>query len=130
MYTSQSCVIERNNHGHVVVASAGDDSRISLCRAQEVGKVTEKKIGWDTTGKSMSYAIDTLSRGLEDGRCAQHSPETYEELCTFVHGERGKREVAGKARRPGDGAVPGERGGQGSRLGVGIVQAGLGWKKF
>ena len=37
-----------------------------------------------------SYAIDTLSRDLEDGDCVPHSAETYEELRTFVHGERGK----------------------------------------
>src|SRR2546423_8862717 len=67
--------------------------RPTVYRTQEVDKITNKvteKIGWDTTEKSKSYAIDTLSRDLEDGHCVPHSPETYEELRTFVHGERGK----------------------------------------
>ena len=52
-------------------------------------KVTEK-IGWDTNERFKSLAIDSLSRDLEDGNCIPQSSETYEELRTFVHGERGK----------------------------------------
>src|SRR5207244_259319 len=93
MYESHTCIIERNNHGHTVIAYAKEDGRIRLYQTEEVDKVTSKitkKIGWDTTEKSKSFAIDTLARDLEDGHCIPHSPETYEELRTFVHGERGK----------------------------------------
>jgi hypothetical protein len=59
----------------------------------DMDKVTDQvseKVGWDTKERSKSFAIDTLSRALEDSKCIPHSVETYEELRTFVHGERGK----------------------------------------
>lgn len=93
MYPEHTCVIERNNHGHTVIAYAKEDGNIRLYRTTVKDAVTDKeseKIGWDTTEKSKSYAIDTLSRDLEDGSCVPHSAETYGELRTFVHGERGK----------------------------------------
>jgi hypothetical protein len=77
----------------LAIAYAKEDARVSLYRTQEVDKVTSKvteKIGWDTNEKSKSYAIDTLSRDMENGTCIPHSPETYEEVRTFVHGEQWK----------------------------------------
>lgn len=40
-----------------------------------IDKGTEK-VGWDTTERRKSYAIDTLSRDLEDGKVILHSTET------------------------------------------------------
>jgi hypothetical protein len=48
------------------------------------------KISGDTTLKSKAFAIDTLSRDLDDAKCIPHSVEMFGELRTFVHGERGK----------------------------------------
>lgn len=93
MYKTHSAIIERNNHGHTVIAYAKEDGAIQLYQAEVVDKITNEtteKIGWDTNEKSKSYAIDTLSRDLEGGDCVPHSAETYDELRTFVHGERGK----------------------------------------
>lgn len=93
MFRNHTCIIERNNHGHTVIAYAKEDAEITLYRTQEVDKITEKmseKIGWDTNEKSKSFAIDCLSRDLEDKKCIPLSAETYDELRTFVHGERGK----------------------------------------
>src|SRR5207237_3378485 len=92
MYPEHTCILERNNHGHTVIASAKEDNTIRLYRTEEVDKITDKitlQIGWDTNERSKSLAIDTLSRDLEDGQMISHAPETYEELCVFVHGERG-----------------------------------------
>lgn len=55
-----------------------------------IDKGTEK-VGSDTTERRKSYAIDTLSRDLEDGKVILHSAETYSELRTFVHGEPGEQ---------------------------------------
>lgn len=92
MYGEHLCVIERNNHGHTVIAYAKEDEAINLYRKEVKDQVTEKVtlvIGWDTTEKSKAFAVNTLSRDLEDGRCVPQSHETYDELRTYVHGERG-----------------------------------------
>jgi hypothetical protein len=92
MYANHTAVIERNNHGHTVIAYAKENGALNLYRVEEVDKVTDnltQKIGWDTNERSKSRAIDTLSRDLEGGRLVPHSPETYEDLRVFVHGERG-----------------------------------------
>jgi hypothetical protein len=99
MYKQHTCIIERierNNHGHTVIAYAKEDSSIRLYRTREVDKITNKvgeKIGWDTTDtteKSKKIAIDMLARDFEDAKCVPHSAETYAELRMYVHGERGK----------------------------------------
>ena len=86
-------IIERNNHGHAVIAYAKEDQAINLYQRQEKDKITDKVttvIGWDTTEKSKAYAVSVLSRDLEDGQCIPQNPETYLELQCYVHGERGK----------------------------------------
>lgn len=90
--TSHLAVVERNNHGHTVIAYAKDDPAINLYQRQEKDKITDKVstvIGWDTNERSKAYAINTLSRDLEDHQCIPHSFETYDELRTYVHGDRG-----------------------------------------
>lgn len=93
MYPNYPCFIERNNHGHTVIAFVKNDPYVNLYRQEDVdsitGKITET-IGWNTDQKSKAYAIDTLKKDLKGGRCIPHSIETYDELRVFVHGERGK----------------------------------------
>lgn len=92
MYRNHLCVIERNNHGHTVIAFVKHDRNVELYRRQVKDQITEKTelvIGWDTNQKSKAYAIDTLKKDLKDGECIPRSFETYDELRVFVHGERG-----------------------------------------
>jgi hypothetical protein len=52
MFKNHVCIIERNNHGHMVIADAKDDSALNLHQTEEADKITDKitiKIGWDTT---------------------------------------------------------------------------------
>jgi hypothetical protein len=93
MYATHMCIIERNNHGHTVIAFVKNDGAVNLFRQQEVDSITGKtteKIGWNTDQKSKAYAIDTLKKDLKAGTCIPHSFETFDEIRTFVHGERGK----------------------------------------
>lgn len=92
LYTNHLCVIERNNHGHTVIAFVKNDGNVNLYRQEEVDAITGKtseKIGWNTDRKSKAFVIDTLKKDLKEGRCVPKSHETYSELRTFVHGERG-----------------------------------------
>jgi len=92
MYKNHLCAIERNNHGHTVIAYCKRDPAINLYQRQVKDRITEKTetvIGWDTNPKSKAYLIDTLKKGLKDGQSIPHSFETFDELRTFVHGERG-----------------------------------------
>lgn len=92
MYRNHLCVIERNNHGHTVIAYVKDDPAVKLYRRTVKDQITEKEqlvIGWDTNERSKALAIDTLKKDLKEGRCIPHSFETYNELRVFVHGERG-----------------------------------------
>jgi len=92
MYRKHLAVIERNNHGHTVIAYAKEDEAIHLYQKEETDKVTEKTtmaIGWDTNEKSKAYAINSLARDIEDKQCVPQSPETYMELMHYVYGDRG-----------------------------------------
>lgn len=93
MYRNHSCVVERNNHGHVVISFLKNDPAVILYRREVTDHITDKKttvVGWDTNEKSKAIAIGCLRKGLRDGTCIPHSVDTYEELRVFVHGERGK----------------------------------------
>lgn len=93
MYENHCCVIERNNHGHTVIAFVKSDGAVNLYRQRDVDSITGKTtetIGWNTNQQSKAYAIDTLKKSLKDGHCVPHSFEAYDELRVFVHGERGK----------------------------------------
>ena len=93
MYENHLCIIERNNHGHTVIAFVNSDGAVNLFRKSEVDTITGKtteKIGWETDQKSKAYAIDALKKDLKEGRCVPLSCEAYGELRVFVHGERGK----------------------------------------
>lgn len=92
MYENHLCVPERNNHGHTLIAFLKNYGHVRLYQQEEVDSITgkmTKKYGWNTEAKSKAYAIDTLKKDLKDGRCIPRSVETYDELRTFVHGERG-----------------------------------------
>ena len=92
MYENHVCVIERNNHGHTVIAFVKNDGSVNLYRQEETDSITvqvTKKYDWNTDHKIKAFAIDTLKKDLKDGACVPHSVETYDELRTFVHGERG-----------------------------------------
>jgi len=106
MYERHSCIIERNHHGHTVIAYAKQEEGVSLYQTELIDKITDQvseKVGWDTNERSKSLAIDTLSRNLEDGHCVPHSAETFEELRPFVHDERGK--MAGQPGKHDDWAM-------------------------
>lgn len=92
MYRNHMAVIERNNHGHTVIAYAKEDPRINLYQREDTDKVTDKTsmvIGWDTNERSKAYAINTLARDVEDGKCTPQSPNTYLEMMYYVYGDRG-----------------------------------------
>jgi len=92
MYRDHLCVIERNNHGHALIGFVKDDAALNLYQQEEKDAITQKvtrKIGWDTGHKSKAYVIGVLKRDLKDGACIPRSPETYDELRTYIHGERG-----------------------------------------
>lgn len=92
MYRNHLCVIERNNHGHTVIAYVKDYPHVTLYQRQVKDRITDKTetvIGWNTDHKSKAYAIDTLKKDLKQGTCIPHSFETHDELRVFVHGERG-----------------------------------------
>lgn len=86
-------IIERNNHGHAVIAYAKKDTSIRLWQRETQDQILDKTsaiIGWDTNERSKAIAISTLRKDLGEGYCIPRSYETYSELQTFVKGERGK----------------------------------------
>jgi hypothetical protein len=92
LFPKHMCVIERNNHGHAVIAEAKHIQHLNLYRREVVDKVTEQTdfvIGWDTNERSKAYMISTLARCMEEGQCTPQSAETYQELQYYVHGDRG-----------------------------------------
>jgi hypothetical protein len=93
LYANHICVVERNNHGHTVIAFLRQDGSVNLYRQEDVDSMTGKMTqtyGWNTDQKSKAFAIDTLKKDLKAGACVPRAFSTYGELRVFVHGERGK----------------------------------------
>lgn len=91
--TKHVLVIERNNHGHAVIAESRHNEAINFYRTEDIDKVTEKTnwtIGWNTNEKSKAHIIAQLRKGLDEGYIIPQDAETYLELTFYVHGDRGK----------------------------------------
>lgn len=89
-------VVERNNHGHAVIAESRHSPYINFYRTEVVDSVTHKtsfKIGWDTNEKSKAHLISQMKKGLAQGTLIPQDAHTYTELIYFVHGDRGKMQA-------------------------------------
>lgn len=115
LFPDHNCVIERNNHGHTVIAYVKDDPYLKLYKVEVKDKILDQetdRIGWETDGKSKAFLISELKRDLKHGKCIPHDVETHEELRVFVHGERGKM-----------GALPGHQDDRVIALGLAMIGA-------
>lgn len=97
--------VERNNHGHATLAAllhTAEYPDMNGCHGiyaheefDEKKRESAKKLGWPTTAKTKTFALDTLARaiGEEDGEASDikiNSKGTLTELVRFVKKPNGK----------------------------------------
>lgn len=92
--------IERNNHGHAVIALLTRELRFPRYRLfhhmrfDQDGVKREKKIGWETNTRSRETMLQNLAEAIEDGGMTVRDETFIRECLTFVQTDTGKWEAA------------------------------------
>jgi hypothetical protein len=83
-------VVERNNHGHAVLAA------LKLSRYPRIARGHDGKPGWLSNEITREQSIDALAAYLKDGAISIHDKPTLDEMNTFHVDRRGRsRAVSG-----------------------------------
>jgi len=76
-YNKAQVMVERNNHGHTVIAWLREHSKLEVLKGQE------GDYGWTTSGKSKAQIYTTAAECFRDGRATIHTFETYMQLASI-----------------------------------------------
>jgi hypothetical protein len=76
-YNKAELMVERNNHGHTVVAWCKEHSKLPLLKGQD------GDYGWATSGKSKAQIYTTAAECFRDSRTTIHTFETYMQLASI-----------------------------------------------
>lgn len=76
-FNKASAFIERNNHGHAVIATLRDLGKL------EIIKGLDDKLGWLSNTKGNSILYDTAADAFRDHSTTIHSFETYNQLASI-----------------------------------------------
>lgn len=76
-YNKAELMVERNNHGHTVVAWFREHSKLVLLKGQD------GDYGWATSGKSKAQIYTTAAEVFRDSRTTLHTFETYMQLASI-----------------------------------------------
>lgn len=76
-YNKAEVMIERNNHGHTVVAWMREHSKLEVLKGQD------GDYGWATSGKSKAQMYTTAAEAFRDSRTTIHTFETYMQLASI-----------------------------------------------
>lgn len=96
-YNDALLAVEINNHGLTTITAIKNKDYFNVYFRQIYDKVMNKwnkKIGWQTNGKTRPYMIDNLATALTEGLEA-YSHDTISELFSFVVKDNGKTEAEG-----------------------------------
>lgn len=95
LYNNALAVIERNNHGHLVLDRLKDIYGNIYMDAvfDEKKQRTTKKLGWNETGRSRDLALDNLEELIFDMTIKINSGIMKSQLLTFIVNDDGKREA-------------------------------------
>ncbi len=84
-YNKAAAMIERNNHGHTVIAWLVDYSDLPLLEGHDVGK-GKRKIGWLSSSKGKALMYNEVTDSLRDEEVILHSFETFTQLASIEGG--------------------------------------------
>lgn len=76
-YCGAELMIERNNHGHTVIAWLREHSKLKVLKGQD------GDYGWATSGKSKAQMYTTAAECFRDQRTTIHTFETYMQLASI-----------------------------------------------
>jgi hypothetical protein len=74
-FNNAQIMVERNNHGHAVIATIREKEKEVLLMRGPDGKY-----GWQSTAKSKAHLYDEGTKLLKDGACTIHSNSTFMQL--------------------------------------------------
>ena len=76
-YNFAPVLVERNNHGHTVIAWLKENTKVDLLKG------LDKKTGWHTNSKSKAMMYDTLSDDFMDKSVEIHSANVYNQILSI-----------------------------------------------
>jgi hypothetical protein len=75
MYNDAKIMVERNNHGHAVIATIREKDKADLLM-----RGIDGKYGWQSTAKSKAHLYDEGTKLFKDGSCTIHTQSTFMQL--------------------------------------------------
>jgi len=76
-YNEATILVERNNHGHAVIAWLQDNTRLLLADGYD------DKPGWLSNSKGKTLLYDAAAEALRDGNTVIHTDTLYEQLLSL-----------------------------------------------
>jgi len=92
LYNGALVGVERNNHGHTVLALLSAQHAYPTLYAHrdyDARGTTRGRLGWETNAKTKPLMIDGLAEALAEGFLGVNSAELVKECLTYVYDERG-----------------------------------------
>ncbi|MBN1917727.1 MAG: hypothetical protein JW889_07455 [Verrucomicrobia bacterium] len=92
LYNDALVGVERNNHGHTVLALLGAQHAYPTLythRDYDAKGASRSRLGWETNAKTKPLMVDGLAEALAEGLLGANSAELIKECLTYVYDERG-----------------------------------------
>ena len=92
LYNAALVGVERNNHGHTVLALLSAQHAYPTLYAHRdfyASGSSRSRLGWETNAKTKPVMIDGLAQALAEGFLQVNSVELVKECLTYVYDERG-----------------------------------------
>lgn len=91
-YNAALVGVERNNHGHTVLALLQHEHAYPTLythRDYDATGAARARLGWETNAKTKPVMIDGLAEALAEGFLGVNDPELVKECMTYVYDDRG-----------------------------------------
>jgi hypothetical protein len=92
LYNDALVGVERNNHGHTVLALLSAQHAYPTLYAHrdyDARGGSRSRVGWETNAKTKPLMLDGLAEALAEGFLCVNSAELIKECMTYVYDERG-----------------------------------------
>jgi hypothetical protein len=82
-YNDAFLMIERNNHGHAVIAWLVDNSELAILEGHDASSTSKPKLGWLSSSKGKSLMYNDVTDAFRDQETILHSFPTFVQLASI-----------------------------------------------
>jgi len=82
-YNDAFTMIERNNHGHAVIAWLVDNSELAILEGHDASSTSKPKLGWLSSSKGKALMYNSVTDAFRDQETVLHSFPTFVQLASI-----------------------------------------------